>query len=131
MQNYLFFLTIRYLCTRKTTKKMKTFLYCAIASAMLLCSCHESIEKRAQREAREYTERNCPTPVLNYMRTDSVVFEMNRKLIVDNFMKQIDESTSLRAYKQEGFNFALTLHSGKDSKVKFFDKVYTPEEYNK
>lgn len=44
MQNYLFFLTIRYLCTRKTTKKMKTFLYCAIASAMLLCSCHESIE---------------------------------------------------------------------------------------
>ena len=125
---------------------MKTFLYCAIASAMLLCSCHESIEKRAQREAREYTERNCPTPVLNYMRTDSVVFEMNtrtyhyycsimdelddakvfemnRKLIVDNFMK--------RAYKSEGFNFALTLHSGKDSKVKYFDKVYTPKEYNK
>ena len=131
MQNYLFFLTIRYLCTRKTTKKMKTFLYCTIASAMLLCSCHESIEKRAQREAREYTERNCPTPVLNYMRTDSVVFEMNRKLIVDNFMKQIDESTSLRAYKSEGFNFALTLHSGKDSKVKYFNKVYTPEEYNK
>ncbi len=154
MQNYLFFLTIRYLCTRKTTKKMKTFLYCAIASAMLLCSCHESIEKRAQREAREYTERNCPTPVLNYMRTDSVVFEMNtrtyhyycsimdeldvakvlemsRKLIVHNFMKQIDESTSLRAYKSEGFNFALTLHSGKDSKVKYFDKVYTPKEYNK
>ena len=110
---------------------MKTFLYCTIASAMLLCSCHESIEKRAQREAREYTERNCPTPVLNYMRTDSVVFEMNRKLIVDNFMKQIDESTSLRAYKSEGFNFALTLHSGKDSKVKYFNKVYTPEEYNK
>ena len=110
---------------------MKTFLYCTIASAMLLCCCHESIEKRAQREAREYTERNCPTPVLNYMRTDSVVFEMNRKLIVDNFMKQIDESTSLRAYKQEGFNFALTLHSGKDSKVKYFNKVYTPEEYNK
>ena len=62
---------------------------------------------------------------------DAKVFEMNRKLIVDNFMKQIDESTSLRAYKQEGFNFALTLHSGKDSKVKYFDKVYTPEEYNK
>ena len=56
---------------------------------------------------------------------------MNRKLIVDNFMKQIDESTSLRAYKSEGFNFALTLHSGKDSKVKYFDKVYTPKEYNK
>ena len=91
---------------------MKTFLYCTIASAILLCSCHESIEKRAQREAREYTEKNCPTPVLNYMRTDSVVFEtstrtyhyylsvmndlddakifeLNRKLIVDNFMKQV------------------------------------------
>ena len=95
---------------------MKTFLYCTIASAILLCSCHESIEKRAQREAREYTEKNCPTPVLNYMRTDSVVFEtstrtyhyylsvmndlddakifeLNRKLIVDNFMKQVSETT--------------------------------------
>jgi len=133
---------------------MKTFLYCAIASAMRLCSCHESIEKRAQREAREYTEKNCPTPVLNYMRTDSVVFEtstrtyhyylsvmndlddakifeLNLKLIVDNFMKQVDESTSLRAYKQEGFNFAWTLRSGKDPKVTYYEKVYTPKEYNK
>lgn len=133
---------------------MKTFLYCTIASAILLCSCHESIEKRAQREAREYTKKNCPTPVLNYMRTDSVVFEtntrtyhyylsvmndlddakifeLNRKLIVDNFVKQVDESTTLRAYKKEGFNFAWTLRSGKDPKVTYYEKVYTPEEYNK
>ena len=62
---------------------------------------------------------------------DAKIFELNRKLIVDNFMKQVDESTSLRAYKQEGFNFAWTLRSGKDPKVTYYEKVYTPKEYNK
>ena len=132
---------------------MRNTLLLFVAAALMV-SCHESLEKRAQREAREYTEKNCPTPVLNYMRTDSVVFEtntrtyhyylsvmndlddakifeLNRKLIVDNFMKQVDESTSLRAYKQEGFNFAWTLRSGKDPKVTYYEKVYTPKEYNK
>lgn len=44
-----------------------------------LASCHESIEERASREAREYTERFCPTPVVNYTRTDSVTFDMQSR----------------------------------------------------
>ena len=38
-------------------------------------SCHENLEDRAAREAKEYTEKYCPTPDENFPRTDSVVFE--------------------------------------------------------
>ena len=33
-----------------------------IMLAMTLAACHESIEDRAEREAREFTRRFCPTP---------------------------------------------------------------------
>jgi len=47
--------------------------------AILLISCHENLEDRAAREAKEYTEKFCPTPVNNFTRTDSVVFEKDTK----------------------------------------------------
>lgn len=131
---------------------MKTFLLCTIASTMLLCGCHESLEKRAAREAREYTEKYCPTPVQNYMRTDSVVFdvpsrtyhyycsimnelddsvvfEANRAKFAESFIQTVNESTSMRAYKKEGFNFAWTLRSGKDPKKIWMEKTITEKEY--
>lgn len=131
---------------------MKTFLLCTIASTMLLCGCHENLEKRAAREAREYTEKYCPTPVQNYMRTDSVVFdvpsrtyhyycsimnelddsvvfEANRAKFAESFIQTVNESTSLRAYKKEGFNFAWTLRSGKDPKKIWMEKTITEKEY--
>ncbi len=37
----------------------------------LLASCSESIEDRAAREAKEYTEKVCPTPFANDGHTDS------------------------------------------------------------
>lgn len=131
---------------------MKTFLLCTIASTMLLCGCHESLEKRAAREAREYTEKYCPTPVQNYMRTDSVVFdvpsrtyhyycsimnelddsvvfEANRAKFAESFIQTVNESTSMRAYKKEGFNFTWTLRSGKDPKKIWMEKTITEKEY--
>ena len=131
---------------------MKTFLLCTIASTMLLCGCHENLEKRAAREAREYTEKYCPTPVQNYMRTDSVVFdvpsrtyhyycsimnelddsvvfEANRAKFAESFIQTVNESTSLRAYKKEGFNFAWTLRSGKDPKKIWMEKTIREKEY--
>ena len=53
---------------------MRYFVFCAALCSVLLSGCHENMEKRAQREAREYTEKYCPTPVQNFTRTDSVVF---------------------------------------------------------
>lgn len=133
---------------------MKKILLGAIACSVLLCSCHESLEERAQREAREYTKKYCPTPEQNFTRTDSVVFEIstktyhyyctvtgdldnktifdnNRQKIIDALLATVKENTSLRSYKKENFAFQWTLRSDKDKNVVYFDKRYTPKDYSK
>ena len=125
--------------------------YCAVGTA-LLCGCHESLEKRAQREAREYTEKYCPTPVQNYTRTDSVVFdiatktyhyycsatgelddkkvfELNKGKLTDALLANVKENTACRAYKEEGFAFQWTVRSDKDKQTVYYDRKFTPKDY--
>ena len=122
--------------------------------AILLTSCHENLEDRAAREAKEYTEKFCPTPVNNFTRTDSVVFEkdtktyhyyctltglmdnldkitMHQKEIHDALAKSIKESTNINAYKEAGFNFEYTCRSEKNSKLILFQAIYSSKDYNK
>ena len=133
---------------------MKHLAFGIVAASIMLCGCHESLEQRAQREAKEYTEKYCPTPEQNYTRTDSVVFDMatktyhyycsvtgklddkaifdtNRQKLSDALLDNVKENTSFRAYKKEGFAFQWTLRSDKDKNVVYFDKRFTPKEYNK
>lgn len=131
---------------------MKQLIIGIVACAALLCSCHENMEKRAQREAREYTEKYCPTPVQNYTRTDSVVFDidtktyhyycsitgdlddqrvldLNRQKISDALLANLKDNTAFVPYKKEGFAFQWTLRSDKDKNVVYFDKKFTEKEY--
>lgn len=123
-----------------------------LAAAALLGGCHESIEKRAQREAREYTERYCPTPVQNYTRTDSVAFDtgtktyhyycsvvneldnkatfdLNEAKITTALLQNIRENPSFRTYKKAGFAFAWTIRSDKDKRTVYYNKVFAPKDY--
>ena len=133
---------------------MKHILSCIVAGSVLLCGCHESFEKRAEREAREYTEKYCPTPVQNYTRTDSVAFDMtsktyhyycsitgalddkkifdlNRQKLTDMLLANVKENTSFRAYKKEGFAFQWTLRSDRDKRIVYYDRRFTAKDYNK
>lgn len=133
---------------------MRYFAICAALCSVMLCGCHESMEQRAQREAREFTKKYCPTPVQNNFRTDSVAFEMDtktyhyycsavgdldnvkvfdihREKIAEILLTNIRESTSFRPYMKEGFAFQWTLRSDKDNKKVYFDRRYTPKDYNK
>jgi lipoprotein len=124
----------------------------ALLSVFALASCHESIEERAQREAKAYTEKYCPTPVNNFTRTDSVVFypatktyhyfctfngrmdnaeiiAQNQAAIRGQLLKAISESTELKAYKDAGFVFAYTCHSEKHPRQVLFEAKYTAKEY--
>src|SRR3712207_8347171 len=68
------------ICTFAITNKnemKKTILFALLACS--LTACHESLEDRAAREAREYTEKYCPTPYVNNTRTDSVAFDTASK----------------------------------------------------
>lgn len=119
---------------------------------LLITSCHKSIEERAEKEAKEYTEKYCPTPVNNFTRTDSVVFyketrtyhyycsftdrmddekiiEQNRKRIDEDLLNAIKESTALKQYKEAGFIFAYTCHSNKNPEKVLFKGIYTPTNY--
>jgi len=119
----------------------------------VLASCHESIEERAAREAQEYTKKYCPSPVVNYVRTDSTVFDIETKtycyystlvgrmdndtiirqhqaVLQSGLLEGIREDTNIRGYKKAGFNFAYVLHSDREPTKVLFKVKYTPKEYN-
>ena len=134
------------------TKETMRKIYILLLGAASLAACHESMEKRAQREAKEYTAKYCPTPAVNYTRTDSVVFypetktyhyycsfvdkmddadiiNKNRQLIDDMLLKLIIESTELKPFKEAGFTFAYTCHSDKNPQKVLFETKYTRKRY--
>lgn len=137
---------------QKNITLMKNTLYTLILLASLT-ACHENIEKRAAREAREYTEKFCPTPVVNYTRTDSVAFDestktynyycsvtdimddeqiigINKENIRQGLLEGIRQNTELIIYKKANFNFAYTLYSSKQPGKILFAAKYTPEDYD-
>ncbi|MCD8288319.1 MAG: hypothetical protein LUC49_04385 [Prevotella sp.] len=79
---------------------MKTIL-CAAVMLLLVAGCRENIEKRAAREADEYTRRNCPTPVANYSRTDSVKFDPTARAFVyySTFVERFDSEAKVAQYR--------------------------------
>ena len=127
-------------------------IFVLLIGAALFTACNESLEKRAQREAKEYTEKFCPTPVSNYTRTDSVVFypetktyhyycsfvdrmddaeiiNQNKHAIDEMLLKAIIQSTELKPYKEAGFSFAYTCHSDKEPQKVLFETKYTKKRY--
>ena len=48
----------------------------ALVGGLMIQSCHESLEERAARECKEYTERNCPQQLGNGVVYDSLTFEI-------------------------------------------------------
>ncbi len=118
-----------------------------ILLTLMFSACHESLEERAEREAREYTERNCPTPVINYSRTDSVrfdrktknyiyycsfvdkfdsetVIDMNRSQIHEGLYNAISSDVGLKQYIEAGFSFTYIVRSDRQpSKVLYRDTI--------
>ena len=127
-------------------KKMKKILF-GIMTLALMASCTESMEDRAVREAREYTEKVCPTPYINDSRTDSAVFDKdsrtyiyylslrnkadNKQVIEANKNKlhkiqkeALDNNPGLKKYKEEHFTFRFVYHSAKNPKEILLDDVF-------
>lgn len=130
---------------------MKKILVLLLAAATLT-ACHESLADKAEREAREYTRKNCPTPVNNFQRTDSLVFDrksetyyyycsftgvLDDATVVNKVSHQLDdgilrglrEAPSLKAYKEAGFSFAYVCRSEKDPSKVLYKRVFTAKDY--
>ena len=125
---------------------MKKLIYTAVLVS-LLASCTESMEYKAAREAKEYTEKYCPTPYVNDSRTDSATFDKSTKTYVyyislrnkaDNKQvieanknklhkiqkEALDNNPGLKKYKEEHFTFRFVYHSAKNPKEILLDDVF-------
>lgn len=125
---------------------MKKLIYTAVLVS-LLASCTESLEDKAAREAKEYTEKYCPTPYVNDSRTDSATFDKSTKTYVyyislrnkaDNKQvieanknklhkiqkEALDNNPGLKKYKEEHFTFRFIYHSAKNPKEVLLDDLF-------
>ena len=131
---------------------MKKVIFWAVLITGIVSACHENLEQRAKREAREYTERNCPTPIVNYTRTDSVTFDRatktytyhesfwyewdNDSLIMSNhdeirkaMVESMRNNTKAKTEKDASFKFAYVARSASRPDVILFNDTITPEDY--
>jgi len=118
-----------------------------------LSSCTESFSDRCRREAKEYSERECPRMVEQFIRMDSMTYveepqgftyyysvvgeldnpELLTPEAIEAFRTQLLESIRndlhMKRYKDKGF--VLTYQYISDSTGKDFIKVsFGPEDYN-
>jgi len=115
--------------------KIKSIMAIMAISVVALAACQESVDERAAREAKEFTRKNCPTPIVNNTRIDSLVYEESTHTIhyyrtlfndADNadairnneaalreaLVREFKSSASIKMYVEAGMNFKLTYHSG-------------------
>lgn len=129
-------------------KKVILFLLATVC----LSACHESLEQRAAREAKEYTKKNCPSAIKHNIRTDSLTFDENTRTMIYYYsmFNQLDDSAkiardkdkllsvlsealktdiSIKTYKEAGFNFRYEYHSATRPNLILLEKTFTPEDY--
>lgn len=117
---------------------------------LFMASCQESLEDRCAREAKQYTAKNCPVRMDKNIIMDSLTFEkathtlhyyyrltgladkdgaldsIDAKSLLKNELKN---STSMKTYKDNGYNFAYTYHSEKDPNKVVFEAIFTEKDY--
>ncbi len=124
----------------------------ALLSAVVLCGCTESFEERCRREAREFTERQCPRLLNEYIVMDSMTYEDspqgltyhmtvqgqldNDSLLTeenlasfnDDLLERVRQDISLKRCKERGFTFTYRYMSRSRKKL-FTEVTFGPEDY--
>lgn len=135
--------------SQKVWMFMRKSIFIVIASA-ILASCHESLEDKAEREAQEFTKKNCPVMVSPGITNDSITFDRNtltlhyyyslsgridttaidKKQAKEMLLKGVKDATTFKKYKESGFNFAYTYFSTKHKGQVLVETIFTPKDYN-
>jgi len=128
---------------------MKKLMILTLATLSFM-ACQESLEKRAEREATEYTEKNCPLLMNSFQVLDSFTFDkathtfgyyyslkgmmdtvaaiqpdQQHKILLD----AVKNTTNLKAYKDENYSFKYIYRSHKDPQLLIYETTILPEEY--
>lgn len=121
-----------------------------IGMAALMCSCQDSLEERCAKECETYTAKQCPAPIADGVVIDSLTFDASTHTMhyyytmsgaADNpqaFTKinapkmvkdQVRNATSLRLYKEAGYNFAYTYWSASRKGYAICEVMVTKKDY--
>ncbi len=122
-----------------------------LAMATLAACHHETLEDKAEKMARDYTERYCPTPMKNMQRTDSIVFDRNthtfcyyylvsgaadNKEVLDSMRPQLREAlikdlvgnVGNKVYKEAGYSYRYVFFS-ETTKQLLYEEELTEKDY--
>ena len=124
---------------------------CIIASfALFLMACQESLEDRCAREAQEFTRKNCPSQIEKNIIIDSLTFERETHTLHYHYtltgvadhegvMEEINglqiikdnlkNSTVMKVYKENHYNFSYTYRSEKDPSKILLEVTLTDKDY--
>ena len=120
------------------------------AATVCLAACQESLEDRAAREAQEFTRKNCPVQVTEVLTNDSLAFDrqtltlhyfytlsgaadttaIQQTDLRSDMVKQLKGTTSVRPFKEAGYNFMYTFHSAKNKGKVLYEVNITKKDYN-
>ena len=127
---------------------MKKALFLSAVISLLAGCQHETVDDRTAREAAEYTKQMCPTPIENFTRTDSLVFNratrtliyycafcdkmddekmvaINRNKLVEGLKAGIKNDIGLKTYLEAGIHVMYVVHSTKEpQKVLFKEQIH-------
>ena len=142
-----------YLCNGYSKKmrqgKMKKIAL-FMGAALMAMGCQESLEDRCKREAWEYTEKHCPTPVGKNIVMDSMTFDKKSHTIqyaytlsgqIDDsttinksnprelLLQEVRNSTHLKLYKEAGYSFTYTYYSAKNKGTQLFKATFRKSDY--
>ena len=116
----------------------------------IMVSCQETLEERATREARDYTEKHCPAPIAHQVTMDSMTFDKSTHTLgyyytlsgtlddstyikqnnpYEMLLQQLKNSTNLKIYKDEGYNFRYVYNSQKHKGAILFDEIFKSKNY--
>ena len=139
-----------FICTFATKLKSMNKVIYLFAAAAIFSSCQQSLEDRCAQEAERYTKKNCPTRINEITVIDSLIFERDTHTLhyyytltgyADNpeivskinagnvLLDQIKNSTSIKMYKDAGYNFAYTYYSQKNKGTVLFEQIFTEKDY--
>ena len=122
-----------------------------ILTATALTACHESLDQRAAREAKEYTTKNCPMKIADNTVIDSMTFDVathtvqyhytlsgaldttyteeQEKKTKEMLLDGVRNAPALKNYKESGYKFRYTFHSTKDNGKVVLDYVFSEKDY--
>ena len=128
---------------------MKKYWIIAILG-LVLASCQESLEDRCERDAKEFTRKQCPSAIDKTTIIDSLTFDrathtlhyyyrltgvadeenaLNKKEAINTLKQALKNSTSVKTYKDNKYKFAYTYRSEKNPKKVVLEVVFTDKDY--